>query len=199
MPENRKQVGLILIDAPVPGESPLSGLSLPSGIVAHPFEWRAGEPPLPALQSLLQRVRRAFGGASILARGAGCMAALALSEQLPVERLALMEPDLRVDASLPLRLARDLRRLSAFAMRNLTLCVSDALILERKTTRLGRRIARGVACSGRAAHVAFPDKSGPELYTICENTFSEAIFAHLRGKELPKNLAENPELCIIYR
>ena len=184
-----KAVGCILIDDPMSGESVLSGLSFPADIAARPFDWRARQRPLPGLQALLHAVRQEFSAASLLARGVGCALALALAEQLPVERLALIEPRFATIQS-PWRL----RRLSAYAARNLALCVSDCLILEAAPTRQGRRIARGLSFSGRVTRLDLPAKTGAELYTICEKRVQEAIFAFLRGEEFPKNLAENREM-----
>lgn len=182
-----RPVGCILIDEPTSGENLLSGLSFPDGIAPHAFHRPAGERPLPALQTLLQRVRREYGAACVLARGTGCMAALALAEQLPVERLALVEP-----ACEPAWALIRARRFTGFAMRNLALCVSDALILEAGDGRVARRIAKGLRSSERVA--LMPVKTGAKFYTNCENDAQRALFAFLLGEELPKNLAQNSEM-----
>ena len=181
-------VGCILIEDPLSGESALSGLSLPPEIQAFPFAWRAEERSFPVLQTLLQQVRGEYGSACILARGAGCMAALALAEQLPVERLALVEP-------VPAR--RQARRIALFAMSNLALCVSDALIVARNPGRMARRIARGIGFHGRAA-LLLAGKSGDNLYTNREKIEKDALIGFLRDGVFPKELAQNPEMCIIY-
>ncbi len=190
MNETRNRtVGCILIDEPTSGENCLSGLSFPPGVAPHAFHWQAGERPLPALQTLLQRVRREYGTACVLAWGAGCMAALALAEQLPVERLALVQP-----ACEPVGTLFRPRRFTGFAMHNLALCVSDVLILEAGGGRVTRRIARGLRSSGWVALMPMPGKTGPDLYTNCENEVQRALLAFLLGEELPKNLAENCEM-----
>ena len=184
-----RPVGCILIDDPVSGEDLLSGLSLPDGLLAHPVQWRTGEKPLEALQALLQRVRKACGAAGVLALGAGCMAALALAEQLPVERLALVEPMFE-----PAGLTFTRRRFTGFAMRNLALCVSDALIVGSGDSRVARQIARGLRANGRVTRVSLPGGNGQDLYTICENDAQRAVFAFLLGEELPKDLAQTSEM-----
>ncbi len=178
-------LGCLMIDDPVPGEHRLSGLSLPDGLRPYPFQWRTGETPLPGLQALLHRARSQCGAACVLARGAGCLAALALAEQLPVERLALIRP-----AALTGRM----RRLSGYALRNLALCVSDALIVDGADARLARRLERGLSANGRVERLPPPDKTGPDLCTICENRLRNAVFAFLRGEDLPKDLAKTPEM-----
>ena len=184
-----RPVGCILIDEPTSGENLLSGLSFPDGIAPHAFHRPAGERPLPALQTLLQRVRREYGAACVLARGTGCMAALALAEQLPVERLALVEP-----ACEPAWALIRARRFTGFAMRNLALCVSDALIVDGADARLARRLERGLSANGRVKRLPPPDKTGPDLCTICENRLRNAVFAFLLGEDLPKDLAKTPEM-----
>ncbi len=117
------------------------------------------------------------------------MAALALAEQLPVERLALVQP-----ACEPVGTLFRPRRFTGFAMHNLALCVSDVLILEAGGGRVTRRIARGLRSSGWVALMPMPGKTGPDLYTNCENEVQRALLAFLLGEELPKNLAENCEM-----
>lgn len=198
MPENgATAVGCLVIDDPMSGENWLSGLSLPAGLRAYPFDWGAGEGPLAALQTLLQRARSECGAASILARGAGCAAALALAEQLPVERLALVSPRF-MSLRAPKALARPFNRISLFAAQNLSLCVSDALIASRKRDRDARRIARALSANCRVLRLDIPGESTPKMETICENRLKRAITDFLRGEELPKDLAQNPEMCIIY-
>lgn len=194
MDETRSNpVGCILIDDPMSGERLLSGLSLPPRVRAFPCEWRAESEFMPALQTLLQRVRKEFCGAAILAFGAGCMAALALAEQLPVERLALVEP-----ASCQRRMGVPARRVAGFAMRNLALCVSDALVTASPPARLAQRIARGIGVHGRSALLYSPGESGPELYINREKFANDAVTGFLLDGVFPKELAQNPEMCIIY-
>lgn len=193
---NINPVGCLIIDDPMSGENWLSGLSLPAGLRAYPFAWRTGEGLLSSLQTLLQRARSECGTASILARGAGCAAALALAEQLPVERLALIEPTFRPCA--PKVLAKPLGRIARYAARNLSLCVSDALIASREDQREAMRIARALSANCRVCRLDIPGETVPEMETICENWLKRAITDFLRGEELPKDLAQNPEMCIIY-
>ena len=199
MPEKQTDiVGCIAIDEPMSGENRLSGLSCAPGLVVFPFEWRAGEDALGALQTLLQRARSSCGAAAIVARGLGCLAALALAEQLPVDRLALVEPRL---GRLRGRgtLARCFNRIALFARQNLSLCVSDVLIVQTGDTRAGRKlVSLGLGAHSRVARVELPAETAPELYTICDNTLKTAVTDFLRGGDWPKDLAQNREMCIIY-
>lgn len=185
-----------MIDEPGSGGERLSGLCCAAGLTGYPFDWNGTKRPFEALQDLLQQARGPSGTACVLARGRGCGAALALAEQLPVERLALIEPE----ASLipRLRLLDPVERLNAFARRNLSLCVSDALVTERARERGAMRLREGGFCAhARLLRLACEGKSDKELYTICENTLKTAITHFLRAGDLPKNLAENAEMCII--
>lgn len=190
-------VGCLVIDDPMSGENWLSGLSLPEGLCPYPYSWRAGEGLFESLQTLLQRARAECGAACVLARGAGCAAALALAEQLPVERLVLVHPSLR-RLRAPKSFARACNRIAYFAAQNLSLCVCDALIVARKEERGARQIARALKANCRVCRLELPGDSGPELYTICENGLNRAITDFLRGEDFPKDLAQNPEMCIIY-
>jgi len=92
------------------------------------------------LQVSFQDARRNCASSAIVALGTGCAAALALAEQLPVDRLALIDPMLRVPGRRsPGRegLRRVAQRLSRFALSNLALCTSDLLIVERAPRREG--------------------------------------------------------------
>ncbi len=190
-------VGCLVIDDPRLGENALSGL-FSGKVQTYPFDWAAGEAPLPSLQSLLQSARRDCGEAAILARGLGCGAALALSEQLPVERLALIDPA----PALAFRWkesprSRKVRRLNAYARRNLSLCVAEALVVEGEAAGGFRRLSEG-APKARPVRLALRGESGEKLYTFCENRLKTAITHFLRGEEWRKELAENEEMCIIY-
>ncbi len=199
MPEKHTDiVGCVAIDDPMSGENRLSGLSCAPCLVAYPFDWRAGERAFEELQTLLQRARSTCGAAAILARGLGCMAALALAEQLPVDRLALVAPlQERMRGRKPL--ARTFNRIALFARQNLSLCVSDVLIVEAAGSRAGRKlVSLGLGAHSRVSMLEMAAETGPELYTICENTLKTAITDFLRDGELPKDLAQNREMCIIY-
>lgn len=188
----------------MPGADALSGLLLGSGIPAYAFEWRAGEPLMDGLRTILHRVRRECGAASVLARGTGCGAALALAEQLPVERLALIEPAEALVHNLNRlwrsdRRASTVRRVGAFARRNLSLCVADALVIEGEQSE-GWRLLHdgGMAAHSRLIRLAIPADTVDNLYTNCENALKRPVTGFLTAGELPKDLAENREMCIIY-
>lgn len=214
----RGGVGCLVIDNLRPGENALSGLLSACGARPFAYVWRSGAPLMEELRALLHRARVECGAASILARGTGCGAALALAEQLPVERLALIEPAealtprpflralntgaTRVAETPCKREAADgwqLRRVCAFARRNLSLCVSDALVIEGERSDGWHRLeAGGLSAHSRLVRLAIPAESGEILYTNCENALKRAIIAFLCAGDLPKDLAENREMCIIY-
>lgn len=209
----RGGVGCLVIDNLRPGENSLSGLLSACGARPFGYEWRPGAPLMDQLRTLLHRARVECGAASILARGTGCGAALALAEQLPVERLALIEPG---EALRPFRSAhamgatratgvlcasdrRQLCRINAFARRNLSLCVSDTLVIEGERSDGWRRLDEGgLSAHSRLYRLAIDAESGEIMYTNCENALKRAIIAFLCAGDLPKDLAENREMCITY-
>jgi len=161
------------------------------------------------LQTDLQVVRAERGGCAVVASGTGCAAALALACQLPVDKLALIDPVApdrpslrRIPAEPPdaAALRRVLRRLAAFARRNLPLCVCDLLIVEHGPGPGGggMRRAYGAPVNCRTQTLLLPEHSGRELYTIREFEVKEAISRFLHPTEATKPLAENSEMCIIY-
>lgn len=144
-----------------------------------------------------------------MAAGTGCAPALALACQLPVEKLVLIDPAAPVRLSLrsrghagaeARRRDRALRRLAAFARRNLPLCVSDVLIVghgvENGEDALRRAYGNPVNC--RVRRLVVPGESDKDLYTIREFAVKAAISRFLHPIESSKPLAENPEMCIIY-
>lgn len=165
------------------------------------------------LQSALQRLDARRGGRAIMAVGEGCAAALALASQLPVARIVLIDPAVPVRGrwrrdhrpfpgkdSKAEGVLRTVRRLAGFARRNLPLCVSDLLIVEhgRGAGRRGGIGAYGEPVNCRAACLLLDGESAKDLYTIREFAVKEAISRFLHTGEVPKPLAENSEMCIIY-
>ena len=204
--ENHGPIGCVLIDDCLSGTSRLSGLSSfleSKGISLHALDWSAAWDLLSALQMALQVARSAAGNASAVAWGTGCCAALALAEQLPVERLVLIDPKsprsaLRgrsVDA-----LSRQMVRLERFAERNLPLCVSDVLVVrpqQSKKPRARSPLDRARRPHGRLVSVEIPGADAKNLYTNCENALANGIYTFLKGGVFPKSLAEKSEMCII--
>ena len=138
----------------------------------------------------LQSARSGSDILGIVARGTGCAAALALAEQLPVDRLVLYAPRVTI----PVNGDRQARRMAAYARRNLSLCVADTLIIEHDRT--SPRLS-GWNSHCRVTRLALSGKGGDELYTIREIASKSAVSCFLRTGELPKKLAQNPEMCII--
>ena len=209
-------VGCLFIDDIVGDGQPCSvdqWIPGAADIEAHPFQWGNAGGMWNGLQAALHRVRTQWGECGIVARASGCAAALALAEQLPVERLVLIEPALpkRPDRMSPRSVkgetpannsmaCRQARRLAAFARRNLTLCVSEVLLISREGGgREGAALGPyGRAVNCRVQRLCLSGKTEKELYTIREFAVKPAISCFLRTGELPKPLAENGEMCIIY-
>lgn len=95
-----------------------TGYEHAQGLVFH-----ENEPLLSQAQAALWRARRKGGWVCVAARGSACEIALALASQLPVDRLALLSP-LQDGRGLP----RELRRLRAFARRNLALIIAEIAV-----------------------------------------------------------------------
>ena len=143
------------------------------------------------LQFALQAVRGRCDICGVVARGTGCAAALALSEQLPVDRLVLWTPRLWLPRGVG---SGQARRLAAYARRNLALCVADTLIVD--DDRPAWRLA-GWSARCRVCRLTLSGRAGDKLYTIREIASKTAVSCFLHTGELPKTLAQNPEMCII--
>ena len=209
-----KGLGCLLIDDLPTGENALSGLftckDMPYARLRS-FSRSEGEKLHDALQCAHQAVRTGKEHASIVARGLGCEAALALAEQLPVDRLALISPWERADRKKMIQqcggsrekrlgaLMRQIMRMSAYARRNLSLCVSDILIVERGNDRAWRALKNGGICANsRVTRIEYMGDCDKNLCINREMPLKAAISCFLQSGELPKSLAENPEMCIIY-
>lgn len=130
---------------------------------------------------------RKTGGACIAAEGEMWAAALALSAQLSVERVALIEPTDRF------RNPKDdwekqIVRLKGFARRNLFFCVSDVLMLEGadgwtrgRLDALCRRMY-----NARVRRVSLSD----QRWTNCEHSQMDAAARFLRDGEFAFSLAK---------
>ncbi len=200
-------VGCLVIDDPLAGEGTLSGLSSyidASRLRVMPFRWTGGPQVHGALQAALHALRQACPAATVIAaRGLGCAAALALAAQLPVDRLALIEPRLtqteRREGAVSTCFERQLRRLCGFARRNLALCVSDVLVVEAPRARGTLALTRtGLGAHARVTRLEATDVREKVLCTKGEFDVKEAVSHFLWRGELPKYLAENSEMCIIY-
>ena len=200
-------VGCLLIDDLLSGENVLSGLfssvELSRGRVRL-FDCPEGANLHEQLQRAHHAARKGRSGVAIAANGRGCDAALALAEQLPVERLALIAPearrfsDSRRSGASP-RLSRQANRLRAFARRNLALCVCDVLIVETAGARGGQALREGGLCANsRVTQLSLMGERDKNLYNNGEFNLKTLILGFLQRGELPKSLAENAEMCIIY-
>ncbi len=193
--------GCLLIDGFTPGEASLSGLFAAlerSGVATKRFA-STGETLREELLRAYWDVRSPFDASSIAAVGTGCWAALALAEQLPVDRLALVFPP--ADRSFPHvspPLRRQLLRMLGFARRNLPLCVADTIAVLAPGDEPAPWLKR---LPGLREYVFRVKGSAPAGATIDKKTdfgMETAISRFLRTGELPKSLAEISEMCIIY-
>ncbi|MDO4866316.1 MAG: hypothetical protein Q4C10_07130 [Clostridia bacterium] len=206
-PTIHRAMGCVVIDDFLSGMSRLSGLSsflASKGMrVQTPKPAGAGE-LLSALQDALQAARSGTGGASAVACGTGCGAALALAEQLPVERLALIDPRpprRAAGSCADGALYRRSVRLDRFARRNLALCVSDMLVIGARQAGPGCPQPAFMGAGrfhGRLLSVEFCGGDANNLYTDCENVLKNGVYSFLQNGDFPKSLAEKSEMCIIY-
>ena len=192
-------IGCLVIDGLMSGERMLSGLSsFLTGRGVRAEDYTADREMLHlSLQLAYQRVRRPEGVTGAAASGDGCVAALALAGQLPVDRLVLVEP--RWPAQLP-EGPRDLRRQAArlrgYAADGLPVCACDVLVLiagEDHDLRGLESLRRSMCgCRFYAASLV------GNVWNNRKELMKMAVYGFLRNGVLPKSLAENPEMCIIY-
>lgn len=189
-----RDMGCLLIDDPLYDIRALNAASQAlraQGVRAEAFYYDGVRTLYDALQRAYQRVRRDGAVNGIVGQGAGCDCALALSCQLPSDRLMLIEP-MRWRDDGPV--GRQLKRIRAFARQNAAFCVADALIVPGPHTDDGlvRRLARDL---GGAVTLLRPAE---EMWSIRKEVLNLGIFQFLRDGVWPKSLAEKSEMCIIY-
>ena len=192
---NAPDIGCLLIDDPLYAIDGLAGTAqalVRCGVRTEVFRWDGATGLHLALQRAYQRVRRDGSLTGIVAMGAGCECALALACQLPADRLVLLEPMRAQGAGAT---ARQLRRIRSFARRNAAFCVADVLAVPGPHTDADvlRRLEGDL--NGRMTLL----RARVELWTNRKEVLNLGIFHFLRDGVLPKSLAENPEMCIIYR
>ena len=187
------EIGCLLIDDLLPGGAslaPLEAAMVPGGFRAARFSAEPAPQLHHALQRAYQRVRRDGDVNALVGLGAGCDAALALAGQLPVDRLALLGPtDWRMGGPW----ARPLRRVREYARRGAVFCVADVLLMPGADMAPCQRLRRAL-CNSRVT--LFRPSEAALLKD--KDILKTAILHFLRHGVLPKSLAENPEMCIIY-
>lgn len=104
-----------------------------------------GERCLPHAQAALWELRRRCGWVCVAAERGCAGVALALAEQLPVDRVALLggTPFSPLPEGGSRLRRRELRRMDAFARRNLALMVSELLLIDVSEDEM-RRLACGL-------------------------------------------------------
>lgn len=199
---NRLQaaVGCLLIEGTKPGMSDLSGLRLilnGYGILSETFRLTGGPDLHGRLQEAYYEIRRRCAVPTIVAGRQACWAALALAEQLPADRLVLIDPGeaspgIGIDA--PIALRRSLSRLKRFAVNNLSFCTGDVLAIVGQPEAVPRLRRRMRAAKGRLACVQIAGNAPGGM----TGAAADGVASFLVSGELPKSLAENAEMCIIY-
>ena len=113
------------------------------------IDFPEGESCLPCAQAALWELKQRCGWVCVVAERGCAGVALSLAEQLPVERVALMggTPFSALPEGGTAARRRELRRMDAFARRNLALLVAELLLVDveenemrRLTCGLGRNV-----------------------------------------------------------
>ena len=150
------------------------------------------------LQLAFQRVRpkpEGSGKACVVGIGSGRVAAVALSAQLLVDRMVLDIGGDDAEGAPGPALIRQYARLRAFARRNAAFCASQVLLFGQEDAifqsrfREAKRLMRGCDVCGVAVNHLWTNGKDPTKSGLCR---------FLCDGVLPKSLAENPEMCIIY-
>ena len=196
-------IGCLMIEDLISDGERLNGLSAflrEKGVRTAAFARMRDENLHARLQAGFQEVRRESGAAAIIALGAGCPAALALSAQLPVDRIVLLDDGRAPRCDVPSAWLRQVNRIAGFARRNMSFCVADALLISMggDSARRRMRTAREGLCNSRVRQVELCGNYRDQIWTNGEYDPQKAIYYFLSTGELPKSLAENPEMCIIY-
>ena len=204
MTEARKAgptIGCLMIEDIVSGGHRLSGLCNwlnRQGIYVCRFEWNGTGDLHREIQEAYHAVRKECGTACIVAIDRGADAAIALGAQLPVEKTAII---LTAQANCMRKHDhRQVARLRRFVRRNAAFCVSDMLIAAQNRNIIENRARQVLNCTANCLHrqMVVYGNTNKNICTNGEWMLKEAIFSFLCGRELPKNLAENSEMCIIY-
>lgn len=170
------------------------------GVQTEIFDWNGEGCVHTRLQNAFYSVRKNCERTGIVAVDGGIDGAIALSAQLPVEGMVLICTGEDVARAEGGDMRRQFRRLSRFARRNMTFCVSDVLLISEKTgtgqDRADRIAKMLVNCAsiGRLLHA----KNNDKIWTDYEWAMNNQIYRFLFGEEFTKSLAENSEMCIIY-
>ena len=108
-----------------------------------------GERCLPHAQAALWELRRRCGWVCVAAERGCAGVALSLAEQLPVDRLALLggTPFSALPEGGTAVRRRELRRMDAFARRNLALLVAELMLVDVPEDEM-RRLVRGLGRGG---------------------------------------------------
>lgn len=199
----RSTIGCLMINELTSEERQLSGLSVflgKKGIYSRHFNIEDDKWIHAQLQSAYQRVCANSKERCIIGAGTGCIGALALAAQLPVDRLVLLDEAFGFNKEEKTNKRKPYRRLEAFADRNIPFCVTNALLIADKSEgSLERMMKKARAMSNSSiCLIQIWGNLRKDLCTNCESEGKEIIYSFLSRGESPKCLAEKPEMCIIY-
>ena len=145
-----------------------------------------GEDLLLRAQEGLCRVRPGSDAVCVVAEGAMWPVALALSVQLGVDRIVLIEPALQLKYSEE-NMERQIERLKAYVRRNLFFCVSEVLIAGSGET--DARCRRKIEAVWRRLSSAKLHRT-EKTWTNCEYFINSEIVSFLLAGEFAKLLAK---------
>lgn len=194
-------IGCLVIEDPRSGGQTPSGLFAyleKMGIAAEKFGGMASGDVYGELLSAYQKMRASCGQAAVIGMGWGMYAAAALACQIPVDRIVLLSGEIKPE-NMTVNMRRQAARIARFAARNAMFLTSPVLIADFEGDMDAglRRLAGGfVSCPVSViSHCGMTDK---KVWTNDERNINFQIYHFIRTGELPKSLAENPEMCIIY-
>lgn len=198
----RSTIGCLMINELTSEERQLSGLSVflgKKGIYSRHFNIMEGKKIHSQLQLAYQKVCANSRERCIIGAGTGCIGALALAAQLPVDRLVLMD-EVSSKEEGEMGKQRQFKRLAGFANRNISFCVTNALLIaDRSESSLARMVKTArIMNNSRVCIIQIWGALRKDLCTNYESTGKEIIYSFLSTGEIPKYLAEKSEMCIIY-
>lgn len=198
----RSTIGCLMINELTSEERQLSGLSVflgKKGIYSRHFNIGEDRRIHAQLQSAYQKVCANSKERCIIGAGTGSIGALALAAQLPVDRLILMDEAFFYKEEETGK-QKQFKRLAGFANRNISFCVTNALLIaDNNEDSLARMLKMAKAMSNSSVClIQIWGALRKDLCTNCESAGKEIIYSFLSSGGLPKYLAEKSEMCIIY-
>lgn len=193
-------IGCLVIENLSSGGQKLSGLCdylKELGFGIELFRWNGEADLYGCLMDAFQQVHSRYGSGYIIASGAGIYGAIALCIQLPVERAVLIDIPSEEETENDVGQIRRLRR---FVRRNSAFCLADILFVRNMQKELNADMRRTM---NRLVNASISQEKlcgtwDKKTCTNDEHIPQSAIYVFLNTGEFAKQLAENPEMCIIY-